>query len=164
MKFTGKLVAPRINLEAYKDALHKALEEALAQGCEVWLAATVDAEVPVWSGASKATFLALANQIGRPLPIAPVVESRMGQGMAEGHAHWEVNREKALYTFEYSTTLWWLIVNEYYDATQWGIHLKKPGPYMFQIKGQAAFKHFANQVELPSVVGSIKAVTVKRLG
>lgn len=164
MKFTGKLVAPRLNLDAYKDMLHRALEEALAQACEMWLAATVDAEVPVWSGASQATFLELAGRIGRPLPIAPVVQSRIGQGVAEGHARWETDKEKGLYTFEYSTTLWWLIVNEYYDATQWGIHLHKPGPYMFQIKGQAAFKHFANQVELPLVGGSIKAVIVKKLG
>jgi len=164
MKFTGKLVAPRINLEAYKEALHKALEEALSQACDLWLNATVDATVPVWSGASRATFLHLANKLGRPIDIAPVVESRMGQGLAEGGAKWETDKEKGLYFFEYSTTLWWLIVNEYHDATQWGIHLKTPGPYMFQVKGQAAFKHFANQVELPSVVGSIKRVTVKKFG
>jgi len=164
MKFTGRLVAPRLNLDAYREAMHQALEEALAQACEIWLSTTVDSLVPVWSGASRSTFLELASKIGRPIEIAPVVESREGRGMAEGHGRWEADKEKGLYFFEYSTTLWWLIVNEYHDATQWGIHLKTPGPYMFQVKGQAAFKHFANQVRLPLVSGSIKAVTVKKFG
>ena len=140
MKFTGTLVAPRIDLAKYRKALDKHLRETIAQALMEWLEATVLAEVPVWSGASRATFLQLARNIEYNIPIFPVAPSRVGRGMSESNGSLETDEAKGRYVFKYQTTLPWLIINEYFDATQWGFHLKKPGPYDFQSKGQAAFQ------------------------
>ena len=61
----------------------------------------------------------------------------------------------------YTTSLPWLIINEYFDATQWGFHLKKPGPYDFQAKGLAAFLKFAEKVRLPDPFSCLKFAQIK---
>ena len=68
---------------------------------------------------------------------------------------------KGRYVFTVPTTLPWLIINEYFDATQWGFHLKKPGPYDFQKKGQAAFRKFAETVRLPDPFECLKSTKIK---
>ncbi len=156
MKFTGTLRAPRIDLDKYRRVLDKQLREDIAQAIMQWLEATVLAEVPVWSGASRATFLALARNIEYNIPISPVAPSRVGRGMAESSGSLETDAMKGRYVFQYQTTLPWLIVNEYFDATQWGFHLKKPGPYDFQKKGEAAFRSFAENVRLPNPFECLK--------
>ena len=83
MKFTGNLRAPRIDLAKYRAVLDKYLKDKLGQAIEAWLEATVIAEVPVWSGASRATFVQLANHIRYTVPITPVAPSREGQGIAQ---------------------------------------------------------------------------------
>ena len=150
MKFTGSLAAPRLDLSAYRRAMDKHLREAIAQALMAWLEATVLAEVPVWSGASRATFRALANHIEYNIPIFPVAPSRISRGEADSSGSLETDEAKGRYVFKYQTTLPWLLINEYFDATQWGFHLQKPGPYDFQKKGQAAFRQFAQSVCLPN--------------
>src|SRR4051812_11709786 len=59
MKFTGSFKAPRINVSAYRQKLQEVLGDAIAHAAFEWLGATVQ-EVPVWSGASRATFMPLA--------------------------------------------------------------------------------------------------------
>ena len=147
MKFTGTLVAPRIDLAKYRKVFDKHLRETIAQALMEWLEATVLAEVPVWSGASRATFLQLARNIEYNIPIFPVAPSRVGRGMSESNGSLETDEAKGRYVFKYQTTLPWLIINEYFDATQWGFHLKKPGPYDFQNKGQAAFQRVCRDGE-----------------
>ena len=46
------------------------MSEMIAQALMVWLEAVL-AEIPVWSGASRATFVKLAQQIGYDLPVGP---------------------------------------------------------------------------------------------
>ena len=120
MKFTGSLAAPRLDLSAYRRAMDKHLREAIAQALMAWLEATVLAEVPVWSGASRATFRALANHIEYNIPIFPVAPSRISRGEAESSGSLETDEAKGRYVFKYQTTLPWLLINEYFDATQWG--------------------------------------------
>jgi hypothetical protein len=159
MKFTGTLRAPRIDLDKYRRVLDKHLREAIAQALTEWLEATVMAEVPVWSGASRATFLALARNIEYNIPIFPVAPSRISRGVSESSGSLEADEMKGRYVFTYQTTLPWLIINEYFDATQWGFHLKKPGPYDFQKKGAAAFRRFAENVRLPNPFECLKPPT-----
>ena len=99
MKFTGTLRAPRIDLDKYRRVLDKHLREAIAQAIMEWLEATVLAEVPVWSGASRATFLALARNIEYNIPIFPVAPSRVGRGMAESSGSLETDAMKGRYVF-----------------------------------------------------------------
>jgi hypothetical protein len=161
MKFTGTLRAPRIDLDKYRRLLDKQLREAIAQALREWLEATVLAEVPVWSGASRATFLALARNIEYDIPIFPEVPSRTAQGVAESSGSLEADAMKGRYVFTYQTTLPWLVVNEYFDATQWGFHLRKPGPYDFQNQGAVAFRKFAESVRLPNPFACLKVTKTK---
>ena len=161
MRFTGTLVAPRIDMAKYRSVLDKHLRETIAQAIMDWLEMTVLAEVPVWSGASRATFLALARNIEYNIPISPVAPSRVGRGTAESSGSLETDAMKGRYVFNYSTTLPWLCINEVADATQWGFHLKKPGPYDFQKKGEAAFRKFAENLRLPDPFTCLKCTKIK---
>ncbi len=161
MKFTGALISPRFSLTAYRRAMDKCLREAVAQAVMEWLEATVIAEVPVWSGASRATFIALGRKIEYNIPIFPAAPSRTSQGEAQSDGDLVADPMTGRYVFTYMTTLPWLIVNEYFDATVWGFHLKKPGPYEFQLKGQAAFRKFAQTVRLPNPFDSLKLRRIK---
>lgn len=164
MKLTGKFVAPRLNLARYREVLKKHLHEAIAQALMEWLMATVINKVPVWSGASAATFRAVANYIRYTIPIVPVaaIGSREAQGEVQSAGQLDAGDTKpGRFVFTYQTTLPWLLVNEYYDATQWGFHLKKPGPYHFQQAGAAAFWQFARGVRLPNPFMSLQGTSIQ---
>ena len=98
----------------------------IAQALMEWLEAVL-AEIPVWSGASRATFVKLAQQIGYNLPVAPAAvqcgprpvhqpDRPHGMGEAQSDGSLTANKETGEYTFTYSTTLPWLIWNEYHNA------------------------------------------------
>ena len=87
MRFTGVLFAPRFDSAKYRRTLDKSLRTDIAQAVMEWLEATVIAEVPVWSGASRATFIALGRKIEYNIPIFPEVPSRVSQG--EARKRWD---------------------------------------------------------------------------
>ena len=156
MKWHGSLAAPRINMTAYREKLRAHMAEVLSYAAMQWLM-TVLEEVPVWSGASRATFVKLAAKINFNVDIQPVVPSRIGMGLAESDFEWSLDEGgSAKYYFRYSTTLAHLIFNEYHNANAVGHHLIKPGPYYFQQKGIAAFQGVARSVKLPSLKGCVK--------
>jgi hypothetical protein len=176
MKFTAKFALPRIDVAGYRTALDKHMSEMSAQGLMVWLEAVL-AEIPVWSGASRATFVKLAQEIGFNLPVAPAaVESahglftsridRTAMGRAASDGKLTANKETGEYTFTYGTTLPWLIWNEYHNANvdpdpTLFYRLLNPGPYNFQIVGARAFLDFASKVNLPPVKSHVRSVPVK---
>lgn len=163
MKFTAKLFTPRLNLEGYKKALHQYMLEAISRGISIWLD-TVLMEIPTWSGASRATFAKLAQTISYNIPNAPTVANRIGEGV--GSSAGSLESDKGRYVFHYSTTLPWLIWNEYNNANvnpdpSLFYRVIKEGPYNFQLKGALVFTRFASTVVLPPVAPSIKSVRVK---
>lgn len=164
MKAKYRYYRPTLNLYGYKLALDKVLREALAMGLEAWMQATT-VEVPVWSGASRATFVKVGSIISHSVDLtggsAPFSRVGTGLAMSQGSGLEATDTDRGLYTFTYGTTLPWLLVNEYYDATQWGFRLKKPGPYDFQSKGAAAFMHATKLVALPRVAPYVQRVPVK---
>jgi hypothetical protein len=165
MKFTRAFALPSINLSAYKKELHRKMSEAIAQGTMEWLDAVLR-EIPVWSGASKATFLKLAQEIDYGLDIAPVASDRTGQGMSQSDGEVVTDINKGLYTFQYGTTLPWLIWNEYHNANvepdpTLFYRVWKEGPYMFQVKGADAFERFAETVKLPPVAPFVRRRRMK---
>jgi len=175
MKFTAQFSAPRIDVSAYRKALDKRMTAAIAQGLMAWLEAVL-AEIPVWSGASRATFVKLAQQIGYNLPVAPAAVQaahglfssridRTGMGMGQSDGKLTADKETGEYTFSYSTTLPWLIWNEYHNANvdpdpTLFYRLIKEGPYNFQAVGARAFLRFADTVDLPPVKPHVRAVRV----
>lgn len=163
MKFSADFLKPRIDIEKYKKLLEKHMTAVLTEALAEWLMATVVAEVPLWSGASRATFVALANNIQFRLETGPPAPgcwtgSRVDIGMASSTGDFKTEIGRGRYVFSYSTTLPWLVFNEYHNANailnpKTGapyFHLRKPGPYHFQEKGKAAFVKYAATVRLPS--------------
>jgi hypothetical protein len=151
MRLTALFQVPRVDFARYRQALHERLSEALVQATMSYIDATAERIVPVWSGASRATFSELASHVGYVLMLSPVggAPNRVSLGLANGTGTFETDSANGIYRFSYSTTLSHLIINEYHDATQWGFHLINPGPYHFQEAGAEAFRQVASEVELP---------------
>ena len=165
MKFTPQFAIPRIDVAAYRDALDQHMRNMIAQGLVVWLEAVL-AEIPVWSGASRATFVKLARSISYSIPIAPVAVDRTGMGEASGDGGTVTDKRTGEYTFTYSTTLPWLIWNEYHNANvepdpSLFYRVIKEGPYNFQVVGARAFLRFAETAGLPPVKPHVVAVRVE---
>jgi hypothetical protein len=161
MHLSAKFQVPRVNINRYRQVLHENLSETLAQVGMIWLHATATEIVPVWSGASRATFSPLASYVGYVLSLSPVgnAPNRVQLGINNGEATFEANPDTGIYSFSYSTMLPHLIINEYYNANtfinpltgQQYFHLINPGPYHFQEAGRRAFERFAaNDIQLPS--------------
>jgi hypothetical protein len=165
MKCTYSLRTPRFDFTGYKQTLDKYLTEQLAQGVVLWLSEVLD-EIPTWSGASRATFMKLANTIGAPVVVDPIVSSRINTGVIASRGEFDHNIGTGQYKFMYATTLPWLVWNEYNNAnenpdpTLFG-KLRKPGPYNFQIKGVRAFLQHARTVRLPSLKPYVKARPIR---
>ena len=99
-----------------------------------------------------------------PLPVAPAAVDaahglfssridRTGMGTASGDGQMVTDKKTGEYSFTYSTTLPWLIWNEYHNANvepdpTLFYRLIKPGPYNFQVIGARAFLRFADKVDL----------------
>ena len=118
-----------------------------------WL--TVTSCVPVWTGASKSTFLRLASYVGYVLTInfeagvtKKVRKELTEVGVSQSEATFTAGN--GVYEFSYSTDLQHLFVNEYHDANvEFGLHLKHPGPYEFQRHGQSSFMRSLERVVFP---------------
>lgn len=165
MQFSGAIVIPKLNLSAYREALHRRLTEAIQNAAREWLHATV-VEVPVWSGASVATFLKLAAAVAFPLGVSPVTgaPNRVSLGFGASTGELLTDKDAGKYTFTYGTSLAHLIYNEFNNANTspdptLRSHLLTPGPYNFQAKGKDAFDRVS--VTLPPVGGFITTKSVK---
>jgi len=159
-----------VNLNQFQQALHQELAKALVDGAKTYLETVAPKNmsegIPVWSGASRATFSELASYVEYVISCSPVhgAPNRIALGTDSGTAIFEPGTvSPGVYSFTYETTLPHLIINEYHDATQWGFRLKNPGPYHFQEKGRLAFEQFASTVVLPGW-GSLLDVVQLRVG
>ncbi len=164
MKFTGEFALVDFDMADYQRRLHESLSEEISRAAIMWIE-TVLAEIPIWSGASWATFTRLSREIGNTLAISPTTVSRVSYGQRHGDGALIADKKKSKYSFEYSTDLQWLVHNEYNtpesDPNVFG-KLKKPGPYHFQRIGLAAFEKYAADVRLPTPWKSLK-VTRQRI-
>jgi len=183
MKLTGHFAAPRLDLERYRRQLAKHMAEVVSQAAMEWLDRVL-MEIPIWSGASQATFTHLARDIGFQLPIGSdssyeyamsmrranvPVEVRIPRGIAESDGGIVLNDKAGLFYFHYSTNLPWLVWNEYHNANiepdpMLFDKLRKPGPYHFQKLGATVFKAFADDVGLLSVSQFVKAGKAVKVG
>ncbi|REJ65630.1 MAG: hypothetical protein DWQ31_16960 [Planctomycetota bacterium] len=168
MKFKGTLRAPRVNLASYRAELHKRFSELIVEAAHQWLDATVVSLIPVWSGASVATFHKLARSVNFALTAGhrPIAPDRRAEGMRNSEGGLAIDRQAGTYHFEYGTTLDHLIYNELNnanvspDATLFA-RLLNPGPYKFQEAGVKAFRRIAERASLPDPRRHFKTVVVK---
>ena len=163
MKCKATFRPPRIDVAAYKEKLKKHMTEEISHALFSWLEAVLKksavGDMPVWSGASRATFLELGRKIEYRIPIEPVVTSREEEGEASSLGDLNLGKD-GRYTFTYTTTLPWLVTNENFNANLFGLRLKKPGPYQFQLAGIAAFEELGKDVKLLPVSTKVKSIRV----
>jgi len=165
MKFKATFRSFKFDLKAYKDKLHEQLSEDISHAAFLWLNAVL-MRIPVWSGASHATFLRLSRQVGYQLTIQPQVVSRISYGQRQGDGKIVADPTKGQYTFNYETTLAHLVHNEFNNANVTPdptlfYRLIQPGPYSFQQAGLKVFLEYAKTVRLPSPWQSLKVKTHK---
>lgn len=153
-KWKCRFQQPRVDLRGYREELAKILREAIVQAAFQWLNAAT-AEIPTWSGASQATFLRLARDVGYVHTITPEVSSRIAEGFSKSEGGIRIDSSSnGKVSFFYATTLEHLVYNEYNNAnispdpTLFG-QLRKPGPYNFQALAEDAFRRAAVSTVLP---------------
>ena len=152
MKLTGFFAELNFSARAAEKAVNNKVKLDLFRAWDAWVTEFLKI-VPVWSGQSVGTILPLAEILSRPVPIdapkghAPGNES--GKGAAQSSATLSGGNGKWFITYE--TALKHLIINEQLDATVFGFHLKKPGPYNFQERAGQAFIEAAKEARLPDM-------------
>lgn len=167
MKIKATFQVPRFNLASYVAALSEVLSDAIAQAAFEWINAAT-AEIPVWSGASRATFMRLADAIDFKIVIneAPNAPRRVSYGQRHGDGGLDIDAAKGRFSFMYETSLKHLVYNEYNNANidpDPGLfsRLLEPGPYEFQRHAAEAFLRSVRSVTLPDPSSHIKVSIVR---
>ncbi len=167
----------QLSLTAWQKAADVELTKLIKDSARVWLNATVLSVIPVWSGASRASFLKLARAVSFPLSITGL-KATPGQtrgalgpsiGFQQSTGKLVTDAKKGVYTFAYSTSLFHLVFNEFNNANQSPVagrlysRLKQPGPYNFQKLGKAAVEEFfaSTIVDLPSPWDHVKLTSIR---
>jgi hypothetical protein len=170
MRWTPNFTALTLNLSAYKAALDKHMQDWIIQAAKAWLRAAV-LLIPTWSKASRATFQALARDIGTSVSYGPRQsrKDREDLGLSTGEGGVEPSSGKYRWYFFYRTSLRYLIYNEYNRAV-WGPEppapfrragLIHPTPYHFQEAGEKEFREFARYTSLPNPYKFLKKEKIK---
>lgn len=166
MQFTINFKTIQISLPKFKNNINQVFSKEIERAAIAWLNATVLAVVPIWSGASRATFQKLAREVNFPLTITGIKPSAQGfinagvagprLGFQQSTGKLEKDTSRLRYTFTYGTSLFHLVFNEFNDANanpeagRLFARLIQPGPYNFQELGRNAFLDVARTVDLPS--------------
>ena len=122
MKFTTKFYAASLDMKRYRRALLKHLVKWNMKAGQAWVNAAVNTTpIPTWSGASRATFQKLANELGTTVPIGPIRSRNsrvsLGQSTSAGSGV-VINKQLPYVGFVYKTSLRYLHYNNYNKATQ----------------------------------------------
>lgn len=80
MALQAKVRYPRIEIAKTKSKITRAMNDAVMESLRTWVIATTD-HVPVWTGASKASFIKLAREVSVALTIIPRTVSRIEFGI-----------------------------------------------------------------------------------
>lgn len=166
MKWKSNFKAIKLDLAGYKAELHKYMQDWIKQAAQRWLLATVISIIPTWSKASRATFQALARDVGMSVPYGPQKsrKDREALGLSTGEGGLDLDPGAARWYFYYRSSLRYLAYNEYNKAV-WGPEppapFRKAGlhaatPYHFQEAGEKEFKDFARFTKLPNPYKHLK--------
>lgn len=155
MKFKSTWKGFILNAKAFLGSTDARMRLASEDAARIWLEHAIPA-VPVWSGASRATFEQLASVVGVPVPIdiAPNAPNRTALGRLNSRGGIERDG-KFGWRFYYENNLRYLAANETRNVQVgeygviWG--LRKPTPYNFQKAAEAAVREYAKTVKLPRV-------------
>ena len=143
------------DLAGYLKAMDAKMTEETKQAARSWLRTALDI-IPTWSGASRATFEALAQEVGFRVAYGPQISNKnrkpLGRSTGRGGIDIDANSH---YHFFYETDLRYLEYNEFNNAVPgpppqpYG-QLRNPTPYRFLEAGKNDFESFARTVKLPN--------------
>ncbi len=145
MKFTGHFTGPQLNLKAWEAELRTLLESKLNEYVQEWLRA-VTGRVPVWSGMSRASLLAVSEMVGGRVVINPKVKSRVPQGRALGTAIKTITDTD--FTITIITKVPHYTLQEYRKSPSGG---SPSAPWFSLFAGSEAFRAIARDINLPTV-------------
>ena len=176
MRFIARFKSININESAWRKQLNALLTKEIKRAATAWLNATVLSVIPIWSGASRATFTKLARAVSFPLTITGIKATSgdnpkaLGPsvGIQKSRGSVSANEKSGRFTFTYGTTLFHLVFNESNNANQSPgagklyAKLLRPGPYNFQEIDKVAFEFYAQtNVELPSPWNKLKTKSLR---
>jgi hypothetical protein len=159
------MVSITFDLPKYKKVVLNALINLNERAGRAWIDAAIrQTPIPVWSGASRATFQRLAQSLGTSIPMDPIVapESRVSLGRASSAGSGVVKDAGKPYVgFVYSTNLRYLAYNEYNQAIKgpyprpWSNNVRFT-PYFFQQRALTDWQKVAATAKLPDIRNYIK--------
>jgi hypothetical protein len=159
MRFKTTFYAMDFDVAGYAKVLLQYLRSINEKAGQAWIDAAVNqTPIPTWSGASRATFSKLAQELGTSVPIGPVraTRDRVALGKSSSAASGVIeDRAKGYAGFVYETNLRYLAYNEYNLATagpppQPFSNNVRFTPYNFQSRAQAAWLKVASTAKLPN--------------
>jgi len=165
MKFKTTFYSIGFDTAGYARVLLKALQDINEKAGQAWIDTAVNqTPIPTWSGASRATFSKLAQELGTSVPIGPIKakKDRVGLGKSTSSGSGVVeNKAKGYVGFVYETNLSYLAYNEYNLATagpppQPYSNNVRFTPYNFQSRAQAAWLKVAQTAKLPNPLRHLK--------
>lgn len=133
--------------------LDAAVKEVVEQAARIWVRAAL-AIVPDWSGASRATFQALASAVGEHVSIDVAQGAPMRIALGRLYSSGGVEKTGvASWKFYYETTLRYLIANETRTVAPRTEGLRgrmlTPTPFQFREAGNRAAQAYIASVQLP---------------
>ena len=165
MKFTFDFKAFTLDLAAIERDILKDLRFYNKAAGQHWLKAVWQGTpIPVWSGASRATFQKLASALGTSIPIGYIPDPdgdkiALGRSLSEGSV--EEDKKEMYVGFRYGTSLRHLHFNEYNLATA-GPYPRpytnnvRFTPYKFQSKAAKVWREYAKKVKLSNPYDFLK--------
>lgn len=162
MKWTRDFKRVWLDMPAYNRAMLNALRNINERAGQAWVDTAVNkTPIPTWSGASRATFQKLANELGTSVPIGPIRARKsrvqLGQSTSAGSGVFEdtLGGRPVEVGFVYQTSLRYLAYNEYNRATKGSppqpySNRVRFTPYNFQIRAEAAWQKEAVKAKLPN--------------
>jgi len=159
MKFKADFYALDFDAAGYAKVLLQYLRSINEKAGQAWIDTAVNqTPIPTWSGASRATFQKLAQELGTSVPIGPIKSSidRVGLGRASASGSGVLeNKSEGYVGFVYETNLRYLAYNEYNLATagpppQPFSNNVRFTPYNFQSRAQVAWLQIAETAKLPN--------------
>lgn len=154
MRFTTELYTIQFDIKGYLGVLDAKIEEQTKEAARSWLY-TVLQIVPTWSGASRATFEALAQAVGFNITYGPQRSKNDRKDLGRATSMGGIEKKGTEIVFFYQTDLRYLEFNEFNRATP-GLpprpitFLLNPTPYRFLEAGERDFQSFVKTVRLPN--------------
>lgn len=165
MRLTADLQKAVVDLPKAVKTLADEFIAALAESAFQWIQ-TATSIIPVWSGASHATFLLLAREIGFTLSIdtANNAPRRVNYGLNNSSGSFSADATVGRFEWTYETKLPHLVYNESHNANAApdpGLfsQLLTPGPYQFQAAGEQVLLKTISTLDLPPTTDFIKVTT-----